>query len=452
MTLEKGLADLACGIRFERLPSAVVDAAKNLLLDSLGCALGATECAPARIAEEAASRAWPGGGRATILRSGARVSAEVATLVNGSLIRYLDFNDIYEGLEPIHPSENIAVALACCEEAQTDGKRLVEAIVVGYEGHIRLANAYAFMKRGLHPVSAAGWVAPMIAGKAWDLEPAVVANAIGLSGTRSLTLTVISRGDISMAKATGYALPSMDGVFSARLAAEGFTGPTGGLQWLFEKVQPLAQCAEIDLDPQHWGIVRVSLKRFAVQYELQSVVEACVSLAKELRDRRRDIVRVTVGTSRKVIDRCADTSKYSPNTRETADHSLPVCAALALLDGRLTAEQFEAGRWNEPAVRSFLARVEATVDEDLVTRFPKGRGARVTLTLADGSTIARVVEVPEGDFTRPLSARQVQAKFVEQSAPVVGEHGARRIIEEVGRIDRATSLQPLLSALNARIH
>jgi 2-methylcitrate dehydratase len=446
---ERKLAELSAGVRYESMPAETVATIKTLLLDTLGCALGALGCDPARMAERAAAKAWPGGGKATVIGSGARAGAEAATLVNGSLIRYLDFNDLYEGLEAIHPSENIATALACCEEAGADGKRLIEAILVGYEGHIRFSEAYAFTKRGLHPVAVAGWVAPMIAGKAWGLSAEAMAHAIGLSGSRCQTLTVVNRGEISMAKATGYAFPSMEGVFCARLAAEGFTGPEHSVQWLFDKVQPVAEGATLDLDMERLRIGQVSLKRFAVQFELQSVVEAAIEVARAVGARKDKIAELHVGSYPRAIERGADAKKFKPTTRETADHSLPVCAALALLDGKLTAEQFDGGRWKDPDVAALLARTKATVDEALVAKRPKGRGARVTVRLADGTVLAHEVEIPEGDSARPLTAAKVEAKFMEQALPAVGEARARKIIDEVARIERAPNLGSLMAALTA---
>jgi len=452
VTWELQLARMAHAVRYEDLPPELVEHTKTLLLDTLGCALGAVGCPPAKALTRAASSAWPGGGPATLLGSSERASAEVATLLNGTLIRYLDFNDIYEGLEPIHPSENIAAAIACCEEAGAGGKRLVEAIVAGYEAHIRFSRAYAFIKRGLHPVSAAGWVAPLIAGKAWGMDPESIAHGIALSGARTQTLTVISRGDIGMAKATGYAFPSMDGVFAARVAREGFTGPVAAMQWLFDKVQPPQADPSFEVDLDSYRMLGVSLKRFPVQFELQSVVEACVQLAGPLRGRHEQIARIEVGTYRKVIDRAADRSKYEPTTRETADHSLPVCAALALADGRLDAGQFDRDRWKDADIRRLMACTEAHIDDELLQRFPKGRGARVTVTLRDGSTHSRLVEIPEGDHARPLAAAQVQAKFMEQAVCAIGTSRAERVIHEVAALERASSLQPLLSQMGATLH
>src|SRR5262249_38488873 len=103
------LADYACALRFEDLPSAVVHEAKRRFIDSLATAVGAMNADAYAIAKRCALRvqAQPGAS----LLGGGRSSAEWATFVNGLLIRYLDYNDTYLSLEPAHPSDNLAPVL-----------------------------------------------------------------------------------------------------------------------------------------------------------------------------------------------------------------------------------------------------------------------------------------------------------------------------------------------------
>src|SRR5437667_7646925 len=200
------LAQFAADISFDKLPAGTVTAVKRLVLDTLGCALGAIDSEPARIAERVTPSLGAGERGATLIGSGRRVSASGAAFVNGTQVRFLDFLDVYFTKDVCHPSENIPPAIACVEEAGGSGRDLIEAIIVGYEAEARLCDVLAFPAINMHPASAAGFVVPLVAGKAWHHSAAMMAHGCVLGGARHLTLNALLAGDLSMAKALAYAL------------------------------------------------------------------------------------------------------------------------------------------------------------------------------------------------------------------------------------------------------
>ena len=133
---------------------------------------------------------------ATIIGSGRRTTTWGAAFVNGTQLRYLDFLDVYFTKDVCHPSENIPPAIACVEEIGGSGRTLVEAIVVGYEAQTRLCDAFAFPAINLHYGSAAGFVVPLVAGKAWRQSAEVMAHGCVLGGSRHLTLNSLLAGDL----------------------------------------------------------------------------------------------------------------------------------------------------------------------------------------------------------------------------------------------------------------
>jgi 2-methylcitrate dehydratase len=155
----------------------------------------------------------------------------------------------------------------------------------------------------------------------------------------------VNSGAISMMKAMGLAATAADGVFATRLAAQGFTGPSGTLEWLWSKMKPAKKGLTVDLEPARYRLPRVAFKRFPVQIELQAVAEAGASMSTKITGRAQDIRAITVETYPGIIERVADPAKFRPQTKGTADHSLPVCLAMALLDGDMTVAQFEKDRW-----------------------------------------------------------------------------------------------------------
>jgi 2-methylcitrate dehydratase PrpD len=69
--------------------------------------------------------------------------------------------------------------------------------------------------------------------------------------------------------------------------------------------------------------------------ELQAVAEAGASLSGNIKGRAQDIRVITVESYPGIIERVADPTKFKPQTKGTADHSLPVClTAVARPDSR----------------------------------------------------------------------------------------------------------------------
>jgi 2-methylcitrate dehydratase len=450
-SIERRLADFALAVKYDDLPKEIVVAVKRLLLDTLGCGYGAIGSAPARVTEGTWRKNYSGPGSATILGNPRPMSTEGAAMVNGVLVRYLDYNDIYVGSGSQHPSEIIPIALAACEETGRSGREFIETIVVGYEAIARINDAVSFARRGLHSLSAAIYAAPLVAGKAWNMPVEQVAHAVGISGARGLTMFVVNSGAISMMKALGHAFCGMDGFVAARLAAEGFTGPSGTLDWVATRIQPAQERLDIDLNPQRFRLPMVGLKRFPLQFEIQAPVEAGVNLHGSLKASLRDIREVLVETYPDTIERVAAPGRYTPATRETADHSLPVCLAMALLDGDVTTRHFEEDRWRAPDVLALAANIKVRVGAALVARMPKGRGARVEVRLGDGSVVSELVEIPEGDARRPMSSAALEHKFLTLSAPVLGEAAARNVMAAVDALADVDDVRKFAEVLRGAV-
>ncbi|PDT72475.1 MmgE/PrpD family protein [Bradyrhizobium sp. C9] len=445
--LEQKFAEFAIAVRYEDLPADVITSAKRVLLDTLGCAFGAVGSESANIAEATIRKTFGDGNTATVIGYPRSATVEGAVFVNGVLVRSLDMNDTYIGSEPLHPSEVIPTALALCEEQGRSGRDLVEAIVVGYEASMRVNDAISFLERGFHPLCAASYGVPLIAGKVWRIPKEALANAVGISGARGFTSFVVNSGAISMMKAMGLAATAIDGVFATRLAAQGFTGPSGTLEWLASKMKPAKEGFAVDLELARYRLPGVAFKRFPVQIELQAVAEAGASLSGRTKGRTQDIRSITVETYPGIIQRVADPTKFRPQTKGTADHSLPVCLAMALLDGDVTVSQFEKGRWREQDVMALVEKTSVKPGEALIAKLPKGRGASVEIVLTDGQSWRETVEVPEGDAQRPLSRASLERKFMNFAVPVVGKAVGESVMSLVDGIEDLRDVRELTRAL-----
>jgi len=443
-TLLERLAEFTAAVRCDRMSADEVAAVKRLVLDTLGCALGAVDCAPARLLRPMLR--GPGGprDRATPIGGDDAVDLASAILHNGTLVRYLDFMDVYWARDICHPSENIPVALACAQAAGCSGAELIEAIALAYEVQVRMADAFSLEELGLHHASAAGIVAPLIMARLWRMPPAQAAQAAALGGFRHLTHASLVRGHLSMAKAIAYAAAAADCVQSTRWAAQGFTGPLALLEGLGAE--------RIDLSEGSGAVRRVSLKQFPVQYTLQSPIEAALRLRAALGVDAMTLQRIQVEVPADVCRRTADPAKFHPDSRETADHSMPCCVAMALLDGQVHAAQFERERWKAPDVQTLMQRIRVDACAELEARWPGGRPVRITATLQDGTTRSVLVEIPLGDACRPMSDEDVRRKFQVLAAPVLSDAGADAVARQIWALEGVRDLGALARQLRPAPH
>jgi 2-methylcitrate dehydratase len=435
--IEDRIVDFSTSVRFDGLPEDVRTAAKRVLTDTLACAFGALDCEPARLCESAARAVYTGEAVASVVGGRAPISLEGATLVNGVLARYLDLNDVFVGRDPCHPSECIPSALACAEAKGLDGRRLIEAIVIGYEAQLAIIDAFSFSDRGFHSLSCAGYAVPLIAGRLWGLPPNQVIEAMGTAGPRQFCLLAINSGPISMVKAFPYAQNAVDALLATRLAASGFTGAKGTIAWFAKHVKGVRPDRPFTIGGGDWRLTRVGLKAFPLQFELQTVAEAGVSLHASAKDRLARIRTVDVDALPRVIDRTGGPSRYAPASKETADHSLPVCLAMALLDGDVTIRQFDEGRWKAPDVLALASKIVLHPNPQRAAAEPDGSAVRVALVFDDGARVSKEVTIAEGDPRRPLSRESLSRKFVSAAEPHLG---ARRAEEALGRLDALDTL------------
>src|SRR5215510_8355841 len=130
----EAMAALVHSVRFEDLSAEVVSAGTARILDTLGCAFGAVQSDVGSAVRRLVADCG-GAAQVTLIGTGEKTSAPLATFVNGSLLRYLDSNDYYFSRDPAHPSGNLAVALAVGEREHRSGPDLITALVAAYEIH-----------------------------------------------------------------------------------------------------------------------------------------------------------------------------------------------------------------------------------------------------------------------------------------------------------------------------
>jgi 2-methylcitrate dehydratase len=437
-SLADRLATFALQTRFEDLPAEVVLESKRRLLDTLGCAVGAMDEPAPRIARRAAAEVGAQSG--VTLIGGGSSAADWAAFANGVHIRYLDCNDTYLSLEPAHPSDNWSAVMAAGQVAGASGADWITAAVIAYEVQCRLCDAASIRARGWDHPTYGSISAALAAARLLGLDHQQTIHALGIAGTTGTALRLTRAGELSMWKGCAFAFAARNGVFAAQIARLGMTGPAplfeGEMGFMQQISGPLELAGLGGPAVADWMLPRTSVKFVPAEYHSQSAIAAAFDLRPKVGDPRR-IRSIEIATFRTAIEIIArDPEKWHPRTRETADHSLPYCTAVALLDGQISAAQFTAERLADPLLLDLIARTTVIEDERLSALYPEAVPNRVRLFLDDGSELVHELPYPPGHHQQPLSDAQLAAKFHGLVDPVLGSALASRIIERVSRLER----------------
>src|SRR5437764_7429186 len=223
-TLAHQLADYACALHFEELSPEVIHEVKRRVIDSLGCALGAWEEEPCRIAREVASEFSAKRG-STIIGTNHKAPPDWAAFADGCAIRYFDYNDTYLSKEPAHPSDNISATLAVAESVGANGRKLITAIALAYEVQCRFCDAASIRARGWDHVTYGAFSTALACAKLMKLDPKNTRHAVNIAGVAGAAMRQARVGELSHWKGVAFANAARHGVYSALLARAGMTGP-----------------------------------------------------------------------------------------------------------------------------------------------------------------------------------------------------------------------------------
>jgi 2-methylcitrate dehydratase len=448
------LSKWACALTFEKLTDEAVDAAKRFLYDSIGCALGGYRQEDCHILLEHV-RQMGGSEQATCIGSGLRTSVVNAALFNALAIRAMDYNDIYWKADPSHPSDIIPAATSVCEWRKLSGKELIVGTVLGHEMEMRLCEAAdpGIRERGWHHATLTAFVSPMVAARMLKLSPSQMQHAIGIAASHSCTLGAVTAGKLTMMKNTVDPMSTQAGVQAALLAEKGYTGP----EHVIDGKEGLVHCygPEWHLNiltdglGERFKIADCGMKAFPIEALSHSPVTAALQIVIEHEIKPDDVAEIKVETLARAADILTDPAKYRPTSKETADHSLPYCLAVAVADRQVTPQQFINERIRDPKLHPLMDAVKAVGNEEFERLFPKTQPSRVTITTKAGQSHSARVDVPKGDYRDPMTMDEIEVKFNALAAGAFTQDQCDRIRQTVMNLEQLSDTGELMRMLVA---
>ncbi len=446
------LVSYGSSLKYEDLTPDVIHKTEGLLIDSLGCALGAYSSDPAKIARQMCEEIHGCGLPATVIGSAYPTTPELATFANGIMIRYLDFNDSYTIGAGGHPSDNFASVLTCADAVHATGKELLIGSVLAYEVFCRINDKIGRSNNAKgfdHPTQGAISTV-MGAAKILKLSEEQTFQALNLAIAPNVTLLQTRYGDVSMWKGCAMANASRNAVFAARLAKAGMTGPAPIFEGMYGFFNVVSGPFEFDRFGGRGGqfrILGVSIKRYPCGNVAETDIDAAVALRSKIGS-IEDISEVNIETwdlAKGIM--AGDKEKWNPKTRETADHSLPYVVAIALTYGTLEKRHFDERFVNDPAIHALIQKIKVEATEECNKLRPDAAPAKMEIVTKSGKRFSETVLHWRGHFKNPLTDQEIEDKFNSQAEELLSSAQRRELLSLLWNLEKVDDVSKIMQLL-----
>jgi 2-methylcitrate dehydratase len=445
-TITEDIGAYASTLKYEDLPAEVIHQAKRFIVDTVGCAFGGFASEPCDIARELAALVTSSQ-PATIFCSGEKTSVELAAFANDVMIRYLDFNDGYISKGSGHPSDSIAPLLAIAEANHFSGREVIVATVLAYEVFCRICDAWDNKPNGIDHTTMGVIASATGVARLLGLTRQQITEAINITVAGNIALNQTRIGNVSKWKACGYASANRNAIFAAQVAARGMTGPRQvfeGRDGFFKVVSRAPfQLAPFGGNGRPFGIMQCHLKQFPLGNFSQTVVTAILE-ARTLVEDIGEIAEVHIRTSQTALNIMADNpEKWHPRNRETADHSIPYTAAVALKYGTVDQSYFGEEYLDDKELLEMVGRVKCSASEE-ANRRSEINLCDLDLIMRSGQRKSIRVEYHRGHWRNPMSDAEIEKKFRSLVADMLPATRVDALLKQLWKLEDLREIKSLI--------
>jgi len=464
------LAQSVLAIGFDSLPSSVVQKIKEILLDSIGCALGGYVTERAKIAIQLGETLGINP-EATVIGH-KRLSCPAASFVNGELINCLDFDVLGPVLGHVVPYV-MPPALAVGEKLEVTGKDLIVALATAIEVGGRAGGSVSGLKRPKDEppyyedaprASNNSTVFGAISGasKLLGLSERQIRSAFGVGGTTTpipgnVKWEYLDEGNnvhIKYGCWTGWV--AMLGTIATLATQKGLRGDLTILDgqhgyWqmygspFFKEDVLLGNLGKV------WRLEEVSFKYYPCCGLHHTPIMGVQRLVRENSIKPEDIDEIVV-----YADAIMDTSTRWPpsvETNEDAQFSNAYLIALGTCYEGTPGPQWQMpSSWDNPKVRQLMPKVKVRLHpraEELEAEKLKTGGNPVFWNSiieisAKGEKFTTEVTTPKGMPANPMSVSELEDKFRHNASfSLVNQDKVERIIETIWSLDKLDNVTKL---------
>ena len=417
---------------------AVEHEAHRTFLNWVGCAVGAARHESAE-ASLGAIRMLQPSAQSTVLGRADKVDMASAALVNGITSHTFDFDDTH--LKTIiHPAGPVASALlALAEVTGSSGREVIDALVLGIDVSCRMGNCLypEHYDRGWHITGSTGTLgAAAGCARLLKLDEAQTAMALGIAASQPIGMREQFG---TMTKPFHPGAAARAGLTSALLAKHGFTASPKAL----EAPRGYAQVVSTKYD---WNEITGELgSRFEISFNTYKpfacgiVIHPTIDAATQLRAKgvkAEDVERVELRVHPLVLEL---TGNKEPQDGLQGKFSVYHGFAAGLIFGRAGEDEYDDQIVRRDDVTSLRRKVVATVDQTI-----DEASADVTAILKDGRKVHVFVEHAIGSLERPMSDKDLEAKFHSLADAVIGPTKADALVEACWTLAAAKDVHALV--------
>ncbi|MBY8608134.1 MmgE/PrpD family protein [Burkholderia arboris] len=435
MTHTQTLANFAAQLRFDQIPVDVIRRTEDLFLDWYGSALAGRGARPVETIHQLAFEFGPSSGPCEVLISRRTTSSFFAALVNAAASHFAEQDDLHNS-SVLHPATVVfPAALAVAQSLGRSGKEFLTACVAGYEVGVRVGE---FLGRShyktFHTTGTVGTLAAAAAvGRLLNLDGEQMLHAFGSAGTQAAGLWQFLK-DAADSKQLHTAKAAANGLFSAYLAAEGFTGAADILEG--EKGMGAGMSDQtypdklVDRLGTRWALAETSFKYHASCRHTHPAADALLQIIERNVLKPDDIERVVTHVHQAAIDVLGPV--VNPQTIHQAKFSMGTVLGLVSAYGHAGVREFDA-HYASPDIARFRDKVRMELDPEVDSAYPARWIGKVTVTTKDGRTLEGRVDDPKGDPGNTLSRAELEHK-VRTLALYADAATETEITESIGKI------------------
>jgi 2-methylcitrate dehydratase PrpD len=456
------IAQHAASLSFEALPPELVELIKQIVLDTLGVAIGASGLAPeARVIAEYVESL---GGRpeSTVFGFGFKAPAPWAAFVNGSLGHMLDYDDVGAGGHV--GIATVPVALAVAEKlGGVSGRDLITAIAAGTDLHTRLDLAVRLpdwtMTEGWFATQLFGFLSgAATVGRLRGFDAELIENALGIAFTQVSGSRQMAVGASTDLRSMQAGFSGQGAVLAAELAARGIVGSKEiiegryGIYKTYVRNQPAWSALTEGIGISFPLLDEHGFKVWPACGYTRATNTATLRLRRENRLNPEDVETITVigGTGATRLLSEPIELKRRPQFSIDGKYSIPFTTAVMMVRGNVCLRDYTEEGLRDPAVLAMADRVGYRADPDAILPIG-GQSAlsrpTVEIRTRDGRVFSCAPDGVPGDPAHPVGWDVLEAKFrdcVSFAHRPLSRAGVERLIEMVRHLDNLDDASEVL--------
>jgi 2-methylcitrate dehydratase len=191
--------------------------------------------------------------------------------------------------------------------------------------------------------------------------------------------------------------------------------------------------------------MKARLKAFPSGYFSQSAIEAILNLRSEIPDLDdiKEIRLQTFPAGYEVMG--SGEANWKPETRESADHSLPFVMAVALMEGNLEIRHYEQMYYKRSDVWALMQKIKVRIGEEPVAVWPEVPLNIVDVEMESGKVLSTKVAYHLGHFKRFMTDDEQERKFRPLAEPLLPKRQIDDLLACLRRLDEVERISELIS-------